>query len=81
MNNEHQTNTTILNGLPCTIKGTVAPAEPDVGIFTDYIGELWLEWPSGHTIGQSVTVRITDDEWTRLETELLETYRSYYDEG
>ena len=81
MNNEHSTNTTIFNGLPCIIKGIVYHAEPDVGIFTDYIDERWLEWPSGHIIGQSVTVRITDKEWTRLEYELLETARSYDDEG
>ncbi|MBN46235.1 MAG: hypothetical protein CMH23_07155 [Methylophaga sp.] len=34
-----QTEITVLGGLPVTIEFTVYPAEPDVGIMSDYIDE------------------------------------------
>lgn len=39
---KHQCDTTILGGLPVTIEYTVARAEPDVGIMSDYVDEWYI---------------------------------------
>lgn len=33
---------TILGGLPVTMKYTVYPAEPDVGISSEYVEDFWI---------------------------------------
>lgn len=63
---------TILGGLPCTIIGEIAPAEPDVGIFSEYVYDFEVQWPSGHTISEKVLCRVKESEWDRIREDILQ---------
>lgn len=40
----------ILGGLPVTVEFTVAPAEPDVGIFSAYVDDWWITAINGRPV-------------------------------
>lgn len=65
-------NTTILGGLPIHAEGQLNGPEPEVGYFDPWVDDIILRWPNGYMMGASTTDRITDNEWTRIETELME---------
>lgn len=43
----YETNTTVLGGLPVTVAFDVYPAEPDVGIFGAYVGDVRITHVAG----------------------------------
>lgn len=69
--------TTILGGLPVTVEISIARAEPDVGIFSDYVEDWHIIRVSGkrkhHSFITALTRRIRAKE-KDFETRLMEEY-------
>ncbi len=64
---------TIKGGLPVDVEASIAPAEPDVGIFCDYTDEIILRWPgSTRELSDKVFNAVSTSDWSRLESEALE---------
>ena len=60
--------TRVKNGLPVMARGTLASAEPDVGIPTDYCDEYDLFWLTGSPF----RLPISADDDQRICEEILE---------
>ncbi len=64
---------TIKGGLPVDVEATIAPAEPDVGIFCDYTDEMILRWPGSlRELSDKVCNTVSAADWSRLESEAIE---------
>ena len=63
-------NSTIRGGLPVEVTGRRCRAEPDVGISQPFIEDLQVNFLSGG----EVPGELSDDDRSKLETELLEWY-------
>lgn len=55
-----QFESTIKGGLPVLVEFTIAPPEPDVGIFHDTVEDLTVKWLSGHKIKFDISDRDMD---------------------
>jgi hypothetical protein len=64
--------TTVKNGLPVTVYFEVSPPEYDVGIFSHYVEDIWLETKGKRA--RWLEKRLTIAEWTDLEHLALEEY-------
>jgi hypothetical protein len=73
--------TTVLNGLPVTICYEVLKAEPDVGITSDYIEDMWIlikkerknkgpRWE----VARWIENRLTNKDWAVLEERAMEDH-------
>ena len=62
--------TTIRNGLPVDASGIVRPAEPDVGIMSQFVEDLEVTFLSGHP----VPGELSDEDDQRLVNELVRAY-------
>lgn len=66
--------TRVLGGLPVTVGFNIQPAEPDVGIFSAYVDEWWIEEVNGRPIKKDdwIRNRIKPGEEAALLEELAE---------
>jgi|TARA_R110002020_G_scaffold285353_1_gene500882 hypothetical protein len=71
--NYSEVETTVLNGMPITVCFEVAQPEHDVGIFTPYIEDIWLEVKGKRA--EWLEKRLTSIDWKNLEEEVLELWR------
>lgn len=46
----YELETTVLGGLPVTVEYTVAPSEPDVGIFSSYVDDWCIVAINGRSV-------------------------------
>lgn len=69
--------TTILGGLPVTVEISIVRAEPDVGIFSDYIEDWHITYVNGkrkhHSLINALERNIRAKE-SDFETRLMEEY-------
>lgn len=73
--------TTILGGLPVEIEYSVARAEPDVGIMSDYVEEWWVEKVKGRTTSAAFAKALQRRvEETKGEDALLEEIMEHYND-
>jgi hypothetical protein len=64
--------TTVKNGLPVTVCFEVGQPEHDVGIFTHYVEDIWLETKGKRA--RWLEDRLTTREWVDLEKEAIEEF-------
>ena len=64
--------TTVLKGMPVEVHLEVWSPEHDVGIFTPYIEEIWLEVKGKRAAW--LEKRLTPTEWASLEDEAMEVW-------
>lgn len=63
--------TTVLGGLLVTIGFTVQPAEPDVGIFSEYVDDWWIEAIAGRPVRRKEKTDWIDRRMTAKDREAL----------
>lgn len=61
---------TVLGGLPLTAVFAVARAEPDVGIFSDWIDDCWLEDSNGKSADWAMN-KMKGNDWERVYEECM----------
>ncbi len=66
---------TVRNGFPVRVAGTVCPAEPDVGLMSAYVQDSEVMTMRGQSVEW---LKLTDDEIYFLELELLAAGRSMW---
>jgi hypothetical protein len=64
--------TTVLEGMPVEVHLEVGQPEHDVGIFTPYIEEIWLEVKGRRAAW--LEKRLTATDWASLEDEAMEVW-------
>ena len=64
--------TTVLEGMPVEVHLEVGQPEHDVGIFTPYIEDIWLEVKGKRAAW--LEKRLTPIEWASLEDEAMEVW-------
>ncbi len=78
---KYQMDTYIFEGLPVIVEFTMARAEPDVGIMSDYVDEWWFTHANGkklNDIQAGVLAAILSESQTDdLETQCAEYARDY----
>ena len=61
----------IKGGLPVRVVATIAPAEPDVGLFESWVDDWEFYWLKGGPVPQKIIDQIGQHEWDTLEEEAL----------
>jgi hypothetical protein len=64
--------TTVRGGMPVEVNFEIGQPEPDVGIFTPYVEDVWLEIKGKRAIW--LEDRLSSVEWEKLEDEILEVW-------
>ena len=64
--------TTVRGGMPVEVNFEIGQPEPDVGIFTPYVEDVWLEIKGKRAIW--LEKRLTSTEWAILENEAMEVW-------
>ena len=60
-------------GRKLTARYTVAPAEPDVGIMSDYVDDIWFVTDSGRR-DHSADAKMSDTDWENLTDRIMENH-------
>jgi hypothetical protein len=66
--------TTVRGGMPVEVNFEVGQPEHDVGIFTPYIEDIWLEVKGKRA--EWLENRLSKAEWEELEEEAIEVWRA-----
>jgi len=61
----------VLGGLPLTVRYSISPAEPDVGLFTDYVDDMYLVDRRGKKASWAEK-RMSVDAWEALANLIIE---------
>jgi hypothetical protein len=64
--------TTVRGGMPVEVNFEIGKPEHDVGIFTPYVEDVWLEVKGKRA--KWLEDRLSPAEWEKLEEEVLETW-------
>lgn len=66
--------TTVRGGMPVEVNFEIGEPEQDIGIFTHYVEDIWLEVKGKRA--QWLEDRLSLVEWEKLEEEALETWHA-----